>query len=275
MSRLSISTAWDETKALLASDGRLMMTVALALIALPSAISTLVNPSSAAEGSGSLTGALVVLVMSLIAMVGQLAVIRLAIGPSVSVGGAISHAAGRALPYLAAVILLVVALVILALPLIAVLVAMGVSVEETNQAIPGGAWIVILLYFALLIFVAVRMLMSSPVASAEAVGPIQILKRSWALTRGHTAKLLGFLLMFIIGLIVVMIAVGVIAGLLARSLLGELEPMSAAALVMGLIEGLASAAATVIFAVMVARIYVQLSGSGAGDAEVTVPHSGT
>ena len=68
--------------------------------------------------------------MSLIAMVGQLAIIRLAIGPSVSVGGAISHAVGRALPYLAAVILLVIALIILALPLIAVLAALGVWFEE-------------------------------------------------------------------------------------------------------------------------------------------------
>ena len=62
-------------------------------------------------------------------------------------------------------------------------------------------------------------------------------------------------------------------GLLVRSLFGELEPMSAAALVVGLVQGVASAAATVIFAVMLARIYVQLNGGGA--AEVTVPHSGT
>ena len=273
MSRLSISTAWDETKARLSSDGRLLMTVALALVAVPSAISTVVSPDSAAEGEATLTTGLVVIAMSLVALVGQLAIIRLAIGPSVSVGGAISHAVGRALPYLAAVIMLVLLLLILAVPLAAVLMAMGVSFEETGQPLPANAWIPMLIYFAVVIFVAVRMLMSSPVASAESVGPIRILKRSWELTRGHTAKLLGFLAMFVIALLVVLLAVSVMVGLLVRSLFGELEPMSAAALVVGLVQGLASAVATVLFCVMLARIYVQLNG--AGDAEVTVPHSGT
>ncbi len=270
MSRLSISTAWDETKARLASDGRLLATVALALVALPSAISTLVNPNSGmAESSGSLGTGLVVLIMSLIAMVGQLALIRLAIGPSVSVGDAIRHAAKRALPYLGSVILIVIALLILAVPLIIALAAMGVSFEEGAGAPPAGAWIPILLFMAVLLYVGVRMLMSSSVASAESAGPIKILKRSWALTRGHSGKLIGFLLLFLVAVIVALGALGGMAGLLARALFGEVEPLSAAALLVGLVQGLATAAATTIFAVMLARMYVQLAGGG--DAEVSVP----
>jgi hypothetical protein len=274
MSRLSISRAWDETRAHLASDGKLFTTVALAMIALPSTVSTVVNPNSGmSESTGSLGSGLVVLVMSLIALVGQLALVRLAIGPSVSVGGAISHAAGRALPYIGSVLLLLIGLFLLAVPVGAVLTAMGVSFEDPGP-LPAGAWLVALLFIAVLLYVAARMLMTSSVASAESAGPIKILRRSWELTRGHALRLLAFLLLFLVAVLVVVSAVAVMVGLLARTLFGDPEPFSAAALLVGLVQGLLSAAATTIFAVMLARMYVQLSGS-AGGAGVTVPHSGT
>jgi len=60
-----------------------------------------------------------------------------------------------------------------------------------------------------------------------------------------------------------------------REPLGEIEPLSAAALLVGLVQGIASAAATAVFAVMLARMYVQLSGSDPAPAEVSVPTSGT
>lgn len=275
MSKLSISTAWDESKQRLASDGRLLATVALAMVALPSAISALVNPNSGMAGNDGSPGIIfVVFVMSLIALVGQLAIIRLAIGPSVSVGDAIGHAARRALPYIGSVILLAIVFLIVAVPIVLILVVLGVSFEQREAPLPAGAWIAVLLFIAILLYTAVRMLMTSSVASAESAGPVKILKRSWELTSGHTGRLLAFLLMFLIGLIVVLSAVGIMSGLLVQSLMGDIEPLSAAALVMGLIQGLLSAAATTVFAVMLARIYVQLSGS-AGGAEVTVPSSGT
>ncbi len=277
MSRVSISRAWDDTRRKLASDGRLVMTVALAMIALPSAISTLVNPDGGmAETTHSLATGLVTLVMSLIAMVGQLAIIRLAIGPSVSVGGAIGHAARRALPYLGSIFLLVIALLIAAVPVVAILVAMGMSPEAGANDMPAGALIPAVLFVAVLFYFAARMLMTSPVASAEPVGPLGIIKRSWELTRGNAGRLLGFLLMFLIALLVLLVTVGLMAGLLARVLFGEIEPLSAGALLVGLVQGVMSAAVTAVFAVMLARIYVQLSGPAAGGAaEVTVPHSGT
>lgn len=275
MSRLSISRAWEETRERLGSDGRLLMTVAIALIALPSAISTLVNPNSGMGEGGGLGTGLITLAMSLVALIGQLAIIRLAIGPSVSVGGAIGHAAGRALPYIGSIILLVIGLFLLAIPVGVVLAAMGVSIERTGAGLPAGAWIPLLLLFVVMIYVAARMMMTSSVASAEAAGPVRILKRSWELTRGNVGRLLAFLLLFLIALIVVLSAVAVMVGLLARTLFGQLEPFSAAALLVGLVQGLVSAAATTIFAVMLARMYVQLSGGAAIDPEVSVPSSGS
>ena len=44
MAGLSISTAWEESRDIIVREGRLLSTVALALIVLPTAVNTFVNP---------------------------------------------------------------------------------------------------------------------------------------------------------------------------------------------------------------------------------------
>src|SRR6476661_1870756 len=88
MRGLSISAAWEETREILARDGRLLTTVALALIALPTTVNTLINPGGVNAASTPLWMDCVALVAYLIALAGQLALIRLALGPSITVGGA-------------------------------------------------------------------------------------------------------------------------------------------------------------------------------------------
>ncbi|MGH6659248.1 MAG: hypothetical protein ACREBM_06310, partial [Sphingomicrobium sp.] len=103
---LSISTAWDETKAALASDGRLFVSVALALIGVPSMITALIAPQGMTiENRGPLWVDLLLFVFMLLALVGQLALIRLALKPSITVGGAIAHGARRMPVYLVTAIL--------------------------------------------------------------------------------------------------------------------------------------------------------------------------
>lgn len=270
MQTLSISRAWEQARSLLVRDGTLIATVALALIALPSAVAEFVSPGATAAPRTP-GNALLIIIFGLIAVVGQLAVLRLAMGPSVSVGEAIGHAARRALPYIAAVILIVLALLLLAIPFVAILAAMGVSFEPTAQP-PASALIVMLLYFAVAVAAGVKMLMTSPVATAEPVGPIAILKRSWRLTSGHFWSLFGFMILFAIAALIAVTAVGLLARVLVVLALGPIEPLSLGALIVALVAALVSAAATAIFLVMLARIYLQLTDH---DAEAGVPSSGT
>jgi hypothetical protein len=273
-SRLSISQAWDETKAVAAADGRLIFVVALAFVALPSAIGQFVNPRSGLGAAGGSLGlALLSLVIALIGIVGQLAIIRLALGPSTTVGQAISDGTRRAPAYIAAAILIVLGLILVAVPFVGALVSMGVTLERSATPPPLSAVLLMLLYAAVVLFVGTRMLATSPVAIAEPLGPIGILKRSWALTRGHFWRLLGFVLLFLLAAIFALGALGIAAGLIARVVAGPVEPMSVGALFVALVEGFANAFATSLFVVMVARIYVQLAG-GVG-AEASVPSSGT
>ena len=271
MRHLSISAAWEESRAILSRDGGLLMTVALALIALPSLVSGLLNPAGLGASNAPWLD-LVAFVASIIALAGQLALIRLAIGPSITVGAAIVHGLRRVPIYFLAVLILVLAIFLLAIPSVLVLIALGVPLDAKTIPMSMPVVVMTLLLMAITIYFGVRLLMSSPVASAEDVGPIAILARSWRLTAGHWWPLFGFLLIFIVGALVLLIAIGAAVGSVVALLLGKPEPMSAAALVIGLVQALVSAGVTTIFAVMLARIYLQLSGSEG--VQPSVPRSG-
>jgi hypothetical protein len=130
MGALSISRAWEQTRAVVAHDGRLFASVALAMVALPAAVSALVNPRGVSGPSTPLWVDLVVLACSLVVLSGQLALIRLALSPSITVGGAIAHGARRMPVYLVAAILIGIVLVAAAIPFFLVLVVSGAPLDE-------------------------------------------------------------------------------------------------------------------------------------------------
>jgi hypothetical protein len=99
------------------------------------------------------------------------------------------------------------------------------------------------------------------------------LKRSWALTAGNFGRLLGFILLFLVAALVVAMAIGAVGGLLVNILFGSAAPFSLGALVLALLVGLLQAALVVVYVVMLARIYIQLSGDG--EAEASVPTTGS
>jgi hypothetical protein len=81
------------------------------------------------------------------------------------------------------------------------------------------------------------------------------------MTGGHFWRLFGFLLMFGAALVVASLAVAAVVGALVVLLFGSVEPLSLGALTLGLAQGALSAMFTIVFVVMVMRIYVQLSGN--------------
>jgi hypothetical protein len=274
MRRLSISLAWEQTKSCLAADGRLLATVAAALIALPVVIAEVIAPAGVQAGDADVgTKAILFIFVTIIGVVGQLALIRLAVGPSTSVGEAIVHGLRR-LPFYLVAGLLVVVLVGITMVLAGVILAI-VGVHITKTAIPPDPRIVLtgLALLAFFCFVGVRFLLASPVAASEAVGPIKILQRSWDLTAGHFWRLLGFLLLLLIGALAALEAIQLVTNLIATFLLGPLDAFSPSALVVALVDGVSNGLVVTVLTVMLARIYVQLSGRGSID--VSVPSSGT
>ncbi len=267
MAKLSISRAWDEARSTLGTNAGLLTTIGLAMFVLPGVVGDLVTPA-APEGQLPPLGAwtIVAAIVVLIALVGQLAVIRLAIGSRATVGEAIGHAARRAPVYF-------IATLIWTLPFLLVgAVLIGMIARDPATASPAVILALFLLACVMLFF-AIRMLMTSAVASAEAVGPGRIIRRSWQLTAGNFWRLLAFFLLFIITLLVAALAIQSIAGIIAQVALGGDEPMTVGALFVSLVTQLVSAAISVALMVMLARIYVQLAGDGG--VETSVPTSGS
>ena len=117
MKKLSISMAWDETRQVLARDGKLFTSVALALIVLPATVLALVPPPLGEEPPGWVR--LLSMVVALIGLAGQLAIIRLALTSSTLVKDAIAQGFKRLLPAFVALVLFGVAMAIMAYVLVA------------------------------------------------------------------------------------------------------------------------------------------------------------
>lgn len=254
MPKVSISEAWDETRAVLARDGKLIASVALALLVLPGVILNVLLPNGVTVGTGQqLAWVILGLVVLVLTFIGQLSVLRLAMGPHISVGEAIRHSARRVLPFLGAFLLWV-------LPFLA-LGSVPYSIIRTHPAEAStGAGVGLLAVMAVALFLAIRLLLIGPVATAEPGGPLRIIRRSWDLTQGNWWRLFGFVLIFAIGAMVLIVAVSNGLGLIARLTIGPVTPLSVGGLILVLVAQVLTAAIYVVLFVMQARIYSQLAG---------------
>jgi len=266
MTKLSISQAWDECRAILARDGKLIGAVALALFVLPGILLNVVLPRAKA-GAMPQPGLwmAVVLVVLVISFVGQLSIVRLALGPHITVGEAIAHGARRVLSYLGAVLIWTVPFLLV-----------GSVLYETagaDRAQPSVAASLLLLAVSVVgIYVGVRLILISAVASAEAGGPIAILRRTFALTHGNWWRLFGFMLIFGLGALALLWAVGSVVGLVARLTFGDLSPLSVGGLIVIIVSQLISAVVSVVLFVMIARLYGQSTGQAG--VQASVPSTG-
>jgi hypothetical protein len=259
----------------LAADGRLLATVAAALVALPLVVTGVLMPDGfSATDVDRLWSGLLLLVVGLLLLVAQLALVRLALSPSVSVGEALAHSVRRLPSYLLAWVVIGIGFFIVVTVGAAALIASGVQVSDQQIPASPATWAVMIALIAVYCVIWVRVIaMAAPIASAESLGAIALIRRSWDLTAGNFWRLLGFALLFFVGGVIAVWAVAAVTALLVRVLFGAPDPLSVSALILALVNAVANAAVVTVLTVMLARIYVQLSGRGSID--VSVPSSGT
>jgi hypothetical protein len=271
MSSLSIGRAWDEAKAALKANRKLIVPVALGLILLPAVIVSMVEPRVAPgeqppPGLWMLIGLLMVIVM----LAGELAIVLLISGWRGSVGEAIGKAARRTPTFIVAALCLVVPVILVFSVLLALF---GVGTSASGQLdwtnFNGAGWLVVLACILVLLFLSIRLLPLIAVVACEEVNAIAALKRSFALTSGHFWRLLGFLMLIVVAFMIVAATVGAVVGGLVTLVLGPPDPWSLSLLLIALAGGLVQAGFVMVYTAMLARIYAQLASPVATVPEVS------
>lgn len=256
MTQLSIGRVWQESAAFVRAEHRLLVPLALAGLALPATLLAMIVPPdaagdamSAAEKTQAGPWIFAALAALSVMLVAQLAISRLTLGWDRSLGQAIRHGARRFLPLFLANLLLALAIMF---PLL-------LTVGLIGTAAPAAGKLITVLLVIPIILLFLRASLSLPVAAAEGIGPVGILRRSFSISRGQTVRLVGFALLFVIAALVVATAVSVVSGAIIVTLLGKPEPWTVSAALLALVSGLVQAAIIVLWTVMLSRIYVQLA----------------
>ena len=274
MTKLSISRAWDETRDVLVKDGRLMASVALALVLFPQATADVLVPPPALSGEQPPSWMpLLTLVVAILGLLGQLAIVRLALGPTTSVADAISHGLRRLISACGALLLFALPLAVLIIAIFTAIVGPQALENLMNGIVDESVGRAILLILLIVLLISVRFQLVMPVATAETGGPIRILRRSWDITSGSYLRLLAFLLLILTAALIVLLVAQFTGGIVAKALFGDVKPLSLSALVLALIVASVQTAFVVLISTMLARMYVQLAGLR--DSPASVPSSGT
>lgn len=272
---LSISKAWDESSAILKRDGKAIWTVALALIAMPFTLLTLLAPSSAAamDAAAPTQPSFLSLVITIVLLTATLAITAIALRPQSTVGEAISEGGRKTLSMIGAYLLVWIPLFILLVILAMLMIGANADPEALQASLAAGNWPASLTRFLLVciviaLLVGIKLMLMTPVAAAETGNPLKIVARSWQLTKGHFLKLLGFTVLFVIAAVIALTAVIFIFGGIVIAIFGPPEAMTVGALFTGLVMGLCYAVFMAVYAVMIARIYSQLAGPEASVPQV-------
>jgi hypothetical protein len=244
---LSLGTAWTESAALARRAPAPLFAIAFLLIALPAAILQALAPVTA-PGRLPEPGLwlLPVPVAAAAGLVGALAICRLALDPAETAAGALGAGLRRLLPLLGAALLVAAA---------GALLIAGSLVAAAAIGLP----LLLLLPLTVLLFVWVRLILLTPAAAGETLGPIALLRRAWALSAGRFFPLLGILLATAVLSLIAMMAAGAIGGLAARLAPGQPQPGIAVLLLVLLISALLQAAIGSLFTAFLARLYAQLA----------------
>ena len=260
MAVMSIGKAWEETVAFVARERSLLFPVALLFVALPGLIVQEMTPPELA--SWTMKDAVPDVPVSFwLAMVlgvvliwfGSLTLFALALRPGISVQEALRLSLAR-LPVLLGTALTVVGLLGAAVVAVAIIVVLLTLVAK-----PLAAALAMLLGVAVggvMMFVSVRLLLLNPVVIDGNAGVMDSLRHSWALTRGHFWRLLGFIL--------ILTLLSAIVGSAAQAIFGVIGGLvggpDAARLTGGIAAAAVSTLLQVYILVMLARLYRQAEG---------------
>lgn len=276
-----IGSVWDSTQQVLAGRASMLVPFAAIGFVLPTMLQVLLVPQTSMaqmSASASATGLLVGLIAIVLGIWAQLAIMALATHPATTSAEASRAGVRRLLPLLGVAFAMGL---IIALVVFVPLVVLGLSGFDFTRAVaaqgnpalmpplPSGAALFIGLYALTLVvlgfWLMARSMLTYAVVLNERRG-LGAIRRSIALTRGMTWRLIGITILFSIVFFVAAAAVQGVAGLIFRLILGA-DRITWVLALTGLVGSIVTAGFMTMAYVFIARLYVATAG-----VPVAAPH---
>jgi hypothetical protein len=259
---ISMSAIWDESVVMIRRESHLMVPVALATIGVGAVISGLTQPETPAAGVGAI-GIFGFVIGQILGLIGNLAVMALALMPGMSVGESLRLSIARLPKMLSIAVIFVIAVVVLMIPVAIFLKISGASVNlnMTAEELPAMAVLSALIVGALLLYISARLLTLSAVVVDRNPPVIEAIKSSFAATHGIAGKIVGVVLLFLVVTLVISGAAasisGILFGMIGKAVGAPLLGTALATLVTGMVSALFSIISTVFGAILYHKLSAQ------------------
>lgn len=260
---VEMDRVWDRTAAFVRTHAAALLALGGLTLLLPTFVSG-TAAAAAVETTGFVRALLAVvqLVASLVMLWAELAVVALAIAPG-ELGGAMRRAALRLPVVIGIGLLLAVGALVLALPALGILLAYHVDFvtaaaagEPVTPSAAPAAWIALyaLIVLPLVLWLAARLVLVAPVVLEERRG-IGAIARSFALTRGLAARIIGVLLLYGVVTLVLTVAVQFAAGTVFGILFGSDDGLGLASIVTLLLTAVVETGMAVLLWAFIGKLY--------------------
>lgn len=260
---VKMGNVWDRTAEFLGDTLPAVLSIALAAILVPMALSSIVEPLGRPGEPARFVIQLLAIGFSILSLWGQLAVVALALDPAAGRRAALRMATRRLLPAIAVALVLLAGLLVLALPILIALGASGYDIESAmsggNPEIPPGAATFILFYAlamaAVIAWLTARLILVNSVVVAErrALGA---LARSFRLTRGLALRIFGVVVLFGIVATIAVLAAQTVFGSILQLLLGGEGAITPASVLTAILVAVVTTGFTVVAAAFTAKLYL-------------------
>lgn len=267
---VKMGAVWDRTTKFLRGNSGAVMTIAALAIFLPTVAGTVLQAALAGDDPTQMSaaGGIVSLITSIISILGQIALVALAIDAALGTGGAFSIAGRRLLPVIGVSIVVGLLFLLLFLPFLFVFFGSGVDLAALqagdSSAMPelsGGSAMFLGLYTLVLIplclWLAARLSVVMPVIVWERRG-IGAIGRAFRLTKGYALKIAGVFILFLIVFMVAALAIGGVFGAIFALAAGGAQGLTVGGILMAIIMGLLTVVFTVLYTVFLTKLYKSL-----------------
>jgi hypothetical protein len=263
---VKMGNVWDRTGEVLNGRGGMLAGIAILTLFVPAAIQAAVVAYSQPSRTTTLIGVALSIAVAIAALWGQLAIIAASTDSTTGRAAAQRQASARLPAALLVAIVLALIFLVAFLPAAGLMVAAGMDFSRMASGVPSAPTAYGPLYLALLyilvvlitaLFLGARMLPLYAVVLHERLG-LGAIRRSWQLTRRHTWRLVGVVLLFLVVLLIATWAAQSVVGLIVRLILGG-DAVATVTFVASLAAQAVSTGLTLVAIVFSAQLYVALT----------------